>query len=321
MRPDIPPDDRLGLTVCVAGIDHAVLILGVSFGSTSPPGTLYESLEIILMPERTEQIIDDVEMLSQTNLQGGGGEGQDAPLLIPLVKPLQLAKPPDATIESTPPTIIAPVPRTKPERSAEFFPHALNTPGQHRSPENGEEFVRSEPQEKKLPPTSPVERTEPTLSQPEKSKPLLPTATQLLTRSFALASLNAELQQRLETGTKRPRRKYISANTREYLYAAYMEAWRAKVERVGNINYPDEARQRQLSGTLLLDVALAPDGSVKEITVRRSSGHRVLDDAAARIVRLAAPFAPFPPDIRKDVDILHVTRTWKFLNNKQFSGL
>jgi protein TonB len=150
--------------------------------------------------------------------------------------------------------------------------------------------------------------------------PPLPTAAQLITRSFALASINAELQQRLDSHAKRPRRKYISANTKEYRYAAYMEAWRAKVERIGNLNYPEEARERGLSGNLLLDVALTPDGAVQSITVRRSSGHPVLDAAAVRIVELAAPFAPFPEDIAAEVDVLHVTRTWKFLNNQEFSS-
>jgi len=135
-----------------------------------------------------------------------------------------------------------------------------------------------------------------------------------------MASLNAELQQKLELRARRPRRKFISANTKEFRFAAYMEAWRAKVERVGNINYPDEARQLDLSGSLLLDVALNPDGSVREITVRRSSGKKVLDDAAVRIVELASPFAPFPDDFLREIDILHVTRTWKFLNNAKFSN-
>ena len=99
-----------------------------------------------------------------------------------------------------------------------------------------------------------------------------------------------------------------------------MEAWRAKVERIGNINYPDEARQRELSGSLLLDVSIRPDGSVIEIVVRRTSGHKVLDDAAVRIVELAAPFAPFPSDIAREVDILHVTRTWRFVNNADFTA-
>ncbi len=97
-----------------------------------------------------------------------------------------------------------------------------------------------------------------------------------------------------------------------------MEAWRQKVERIGNLNYPDEARRRKLSGNLLLDVALNPDGSINEITLRRSSGERALDDAAVRIVKLAAPYAKFPDDIRKDVDILHIERTWQFLSGNRF---
>nr|MCU0937331.1 energy transducer TonB [Gammaproteobacteria bacterium] len=79
--------------------------------------------------------------------------------------------------------------------------------------------------------------------------------------------------------------------------------WRAKVERVGNLNYPDEARRQKLSGSLLLDVSVNTDGTVNEIQLRRSSGHKVLDDAAIRIVRLAAPFPPFPKDIEQEVDM------------------
>ncbi|HAZ59984.1 MAG TPA: hypothetical protein DCY89_00260 [Gammaproteobacteria bacterium] len=99
-----------------------------------------------------------------------------------------------------------------------------------------------------------------------------------------------------------------------------MEAWRAKVERVGNLNYPEKAREKGLSGALILDVALRPDGTVEDIIVRKSSGHRELDDAAVRIVELAAPFAPFPRDFLDEVDVLHVTRTWQFMNNYRFSS-
>ncbi len=99
-----------------------------------------------------------------------------------------------------------------------------------------------------------------------------------------------------------------------------MEAWRAKVERVGNLNYPDEARRRKLSGKLQLDVALKPDGSIHSIKVRRSSGKRVLDDAAVRIVKLAAPFARFPESFRDEVDILHIQRTWQFLRTNRLAS-
>ena len=99
-----------------------------------------------------------------------------------------------------------------------------------------------------------------------------------------------------------------------------MEAWRTKVERIGNLNYPDEARRQKLSGNLLLDVALNADGSINEIVLRRSSGFTVLDDAAIRIVELAAPFAPLPKSIREETDILHIQRTWQFLRGNRLAA-
>ncbi len=145
-------------------------------------------------------------------------------------------------------------------------------------------------------------------------------ATALINRSLAMASLSAEIDRRLEAYARRPKRKWITARTKEHKYAAYLEAWRQKIERVGNLNYPDEARRGNLSGNLLLDVALRPDGSVDEIILRRSSGEKVLDDAAIRIVNLAAPFARFPRSIAGDIDILHVERTWQFLSGNRFAS-
>jgi TonB family protein len=152
-----------------------------------------------------------------------------------------------------------------------------------------------------------------------KKIPLIPNAKQLINRALAMASLRGEIQSELKSNDTKSRHKYITINTKEYKYAAYMEAWRAKVERIGNINYPNKAREKKLSGNLSLDVSLKRDGTVKEINIRRSSGHEVLDDAAIQIVRLAAPFAPFPKNIQDEVDILHVTRTWKFVNDQNFS--
>ena len=145
-------------------------------------------------------------------------------------------------------------------------------------------------------------------------------AAALVTQSLAMASLSAEIDQKLQAYAERPRRKWITARTTESKYAAYMDAWRIKVERVGNLNYPDEARRKRLSGALLLDVALNADGSINTVTLRRSSGHKVLDDAAIRIVELAAPYARFPANIAAETDILHIERTWRFLNSDRFSG-
>jgi protein TonB len=128
----------------------------------------------------------------------------------------------------------------------------------------------------------------------------------------AIARLSAELRQKQQAYAQMPREKYISANTREYRYASYEDSWRQKVERIGNLNYPDEAKTNKLSGTLLLDVAINPDGSLKSVRIDRSSGHRALDNGAIRIVRMASPFAPLPPEIRKEVDVLHILRVWQF---------
>jgi len=152
---------------------------------------------------------------------------------------------------------------------------------------------------------------------PEPPKPV--TAAELINRSMELASLDAQLRQAREAYSKLPRQTFISARSQEFRHASYMNDWVLKVERVGNLNYPDQARRQGISGSLMLQVSINTDGSVRNIRLLRSSGHKVLDDAAIRIVQLAAPFAPLPPEIRKDTDILHITRTWEFLNNQGLS--
>jgi len=148
-----------------------------------------------------------------------------------------------------------------------------------------------------------------------KPKPV-PDPQRLLERSRELINLDAQLRQELQAYSRQPRETFISARTRQFRYAAYMNDWVAKVERIGNLNYPDEARRRGLSGRLILDVALRPDGTIYNISIRKPSGYKVLDEAAIRIVRLAAPFPPFPPEIRKDTDILHIVRTWEFISGR-----
>lgn len=134
-----------------------------------------------------------------------------------------------------------------------------------------------------------------------------------------MAKLQPGLQRNRESQSKLPKRKWISANTREYEYAAYMQAWVAKVERVGNMNYPEEVRRLKLTGDVLMTVGIKQDGSVESIAIQRSSGMPQLDQAATRIVRLAAPYSPLPEHINSQVDVLHITRTWRFSRN--FEGM
>jgi protein TonB len=123
--------------------------------------------------------------------------------------------------------------------------------------------------------------------------------------------LQAQVDRQLDEYQKRPRKKFIGARAAEYRFAQYEEEWRAKVERVGTLNYPPEARGR-IYGSLRLTVTLRPDGSVDTIELDHSSGLKVLDAAAFKIVKMATPFAVFPPDIRRDTDLLIITRTWFF---------
>jgi protein TonB len=147
---------------------------------------------------------------------------------------------------------------------------------------------------------------------PQADETPLPRGQEKIDRDLAMARLAAEIHLRSERYAKRPKRKFVSASTQEYAYAGYLRAWVDRVERVGNLNYPDEARRRRLAGTLVISVAIRRDGTVERAEIIQSSGTRLLDDAALRIARLAEPYPPLPKT-EENVDILHVTRTWNFL--------
>ncbi|HEX2332268.1 MAG TPA: TonB family protein [Burkholderiales bacterium] len=138
-----------------------------------------------------------------------------------------------------------------------------------------------------------------------------PSGRDLADLALAAMRLQAQIDRQIEQYQKRPRKQFIGANAAEYRFAQYEEEWRVKIERVGTLNYPAEARGK-LYGNLRLTVAIRPDGSVESIELDRSSGLKVLDAAAFKIVRMATPFAAFPPDIRRDTDLLVITRTWFF---------
>lgn len=137
-------------------------------------------------------------------------------------------------------------------------------------------------------------------------------ATDLTQRTLEVMRLEAQIARDMDAYQKRPKRHAVGARAAEYRFARYVEDWRQKVERVGNLNYPEAARQFALYGSLILTVSIRADGSVEKVVIDRSSGQKVLDAAAAKIVEMAGPYAPFPPDIRRDTDILEITRTWTF---------
>ncbi|VAX06516.1 TonB protein [hydrothermal vent metagenome] len=293
----INPFDRLGLTLFFAGSLHIALILGVGFTFTSPsPPSATSTLEIMVVHNaRKPKEPEKADFLAPVSQEGSGNQEE---VIKPTMQPI-----PQSTPDLIPEPLI-PTPTLEPE------PAPAAAPTQEPAPPPPQKIIAAT--------TSPKQLTPPPEQQPLVKKRKRLSAAQLLTSTnLEIKRLSAELDLKTQRFAKRPRRKAINASTKEYKYAAYLGAWRRKIERIGNINYPDEARRQKLYGNLVLHVAVQADGSVKKngIQLLHSSGHKVLDDAAIRIVRMAAPYAPFPANIRKETDILDITRTWRFLSN------
>ena len=280
---DFSATDRLGLALFTSILVHMVVILGVTFSAPRIrlPGS--ESLEITLVQTRSDKAPVNPQFLAQSSQDGGGtSESRD------------IARSPLPVQEMSDQNSRMPLAQPEPQRRVNSLSDliALLTGEQARRAVATREPRPSMKEERITP-----ERT----GLPERR-----------VREAERARLNAEINRSFQEYQQMPRHKYLNARTQEYKYAAYMDAWRAKVERVGNLNYPEQAKRQGIAGSLVLDVAIKPDGSLQGVQVLRPSGQKVLDDAAVRIVELAAPYAPLPPDMRADIDILHITRTWKF---------
>jgi len=142
---------------------------------------------------------------------------------------------------------------------------------------------------------------------------------ELAESALIIARMEAQIARQIEEYNKRPRKTFVGARAAEVRYALYVEDWRQKIERIGNLNYPESARGK-IYGSLRLTVSINADGTLASMDLERSSGYKILDAAAQRIVQLAAPYAKFPPDISKETDILVITRTWHFARgDKVFS--
>ena len=324
--------DRLGISLGLALAFHALLILGVSFVPSSPRDEPDQTLDVILVQERSEKPPEKADFLAQAAVSGGGDAKTKERPGAPLPSPLPGAKADLAlTAQEAEPSPATPPPAA--ERSATARPSAKAEPvlakpresAPETAPETAPEQAPAKGQGGGSKASDHAGNTEAKLAEaepapPSKPQQATPTAAQLMDSSYAIASLNAEIRDRMVNQARGPRRKFVTSMTREYKYAAYMESWRSKVERIGNLNYPEDARRLGLSGSLILDVAIRPDGSIEDIAVRRSSGEPILDQAAIRIVKLASPFARLPDNIKSETDVLHITRTWQFLNSNTFAS-
>jgi len=235
-------------------------------------------LEIVLVNARHAQRPDHADILAQTNLDAGGNTERDARPATPL-PPQAQSRVGTGLVEAERRSEARAVPETQ------AMTHSA-----------GKTALATDTRQ---------------LSPTDAPKPV--SGYDLLDSSAAVARIEAQIDKDLIDYASRPRKKFIGARAHEYRFAQYAEDWRQKIERVGTLNYPEAARGK-LYGSLLLSVTIRADGNVDSVEILRSSGHKVLDEAARRIVQQAAPYAAFPPDIRRDTDVIDITRTWTFTN-------
>ena len=277
--------DRLFFGILIAVAVHAGVILGVSFSAPrATPGAT--SLEITLAPRPTETPDENPDFIAAANQRGGGNAEQR-------VEPRA----------ALPAPVSAQVARSLPRETPV-------TPAKPAAPDAAVLATRSEQR---------IEAGRDAAPDRQQASPGV--AREDPAPSTEIASLLARLDEQARAYAKRPRvQRMTSASTRASEDAAYLLAWTERVETVGNRNYPAEAKARRITGDLRLLVAVRADGGVTEIRVLKSSGYALLDNAAVRIVRLSAPFPPFPPDVRARHDIIEIIRTWQFRSDRVTTG-
>ncbi len=252
-----------------------------AFQLKTPP-----SLEVVLVNSKTATRPEKPDVLAQANLDGGGNTDQDRRAKSPMPVLPQVRPGNDALEQAQ-----RRVKRLEQEQRALLAQAAKKSATVVTQPETV------------LDPTPPT---------PQPPAPDLPSGQELVARTMAMARLEAQIARQTEEYNKRPRKQFVGARAAEVRFAQYVEDWRQKVERIGNMNYPADARGR-IYGSLQMTVQIRADGSLAaDPEITRPSGYQVLDRAARRIVNMGAPYAPFPADIRRDTDILVITRTWIF---------
>lgn len=298
-------DNRLNLMIAVSLAVHAFLILGLKFSAPDLKRLKdnLPALEVILVNAKSQSRPDKAEALAQANLNRGGNTEANRRMKSPLPAPKTTPRQP-----ANKPMVDA---RQTAAQAAELEIEAMWREQQVKELEHRVQQAMTQLEAQR---TITQEQTPATTPKP------MPKASDLIAQSLEAVRLEAEIAKEQEAYQKRPKRKYIGARVQEYRFATYVEAWRQKVEKIGNLNYPEEAKARKIYGQLRMTVSIRADGTVEDIVIDQSSGHKVLDDAARRIVELAAPFAPFPDEIRKDTDILGITRTWTFTREDTLSG-
>jgi protein TonB len=283
LLPARPPANQvLPVALAISLLVHAA-ILAVRFVPqfAKPRETATQPLEVVLVNAKSAEKPLKAEALAQANLAGGGNTAQDrrAKTNLPAIS--------DSTVSEV--------------SIAEQRVQQLESEMQRLATR-----LKSDRRVDQAP-----ERTKAPQERAEGRDQVVSTA-----RRDEIARLEAQIARQMERYQKLPKRKFIGARTEGVVYAQYVDQWRQKIERIGTRFFPEEAKRQGIYGSLLITVSVRADGSVEQVEIERSSGHPVLDRAARRVVQLASPFAPFPPEIRKEYDILSITRNWSFTRSE-----
>ncbi len=271
-------NDALTVTLFIAAALHALLILGLGFVSFSTAISAPPSLEVILVQERDSVAPEEADYIAQVSQDGGGETDENTRPSSPFTSERDFDT-----------NGVAPVPVVKSapevaESSSEDVLTAVFSDTETAAQTDAEENLTD---------TTRVDRV-------------------VIEENLDIAKLAAEIDRQQEEFAKRPKKKFINARTQEAASAEYMKYWIEKVERVGNLNYPDAARRNSLTGALILTVGIMKNGDIESISIDESSAQRVLDDSAKRIVELSAPFEPLQGELAEQADIIYITRTWEF---------
>lgn len=280
-------NDRVGFTLFIAALFHAIIILGVTFiQEDKSQREVLPTLDIILVQSQNSELIDNPDYLAQSNQEGGGESDEKAHPSAPVSAPTPVDR-----------QGVAPIRQEEAD--------------QIKQPKPKNQIITTELADTQF---------EKIIEQPDENNPLKNTPSNITQRNLEIARLQAELNDSMQTYAKRPKLLTLSARTREAIEASYLEAWVRKVERIGNLNYPDAVRRQQISGSLRLNIRLNAKGEVLGTSISRSSGNPLLDQAAIHIVKLASPFAEFPAALRKKADQINIIRTWEFSTQGHLSS-
>jgi protein TonB len=277
-----PTGDHLATAIFLAALVHGLVILGVRFSAPAVPDNALPTLEVLLVPTGPDDPQANLEAayIAQRTQQGTGTGAEARRASLPEMRPEQAAVPNSPASD-------------RDDRATLPEPEGAVSVLASRALEAERLATGTEPRE-----APPVFYARPA--------PAVPTVG----LNAAVADRDLHLRGQLSVDGK------LLANTRESAIAAYLDGWKRRIERVGTLNFPNEARRRQLSGNPVLEVAIRANGTLESVIVRRTSGHLELDNAAVGIVRLAAPFEPFPSALRERYPVLRFAYEWQFSNGQ-----